>query len=59
MRDALPQLVSEDPATGMLSVDYCGLAAVLLSATNELAKRQEELRGELRAQQRASATSRS
>ena len=53
-REVLPELVTEDANTGMLSVDYSGLAAVLVSGMNELSQQQQQLR-ELLLAQRASA----
>ncbi|MAR05627.1 MAG: hypothetical protein CL862_00775 [Cyanobium sp. NAT70] len=54
VREVLPELVTEDANTGMLSVDYSGLAAVLVSGMNELSQQQQQLR-ELLLAQRASA----
>ena len=43
VREVCPDLVTEDPASGTLSVDYSGLAALLVSGLNELALRQAQL----------------
>ena len=43
VREVCPDLVTEDPASGTLSVDYSGLAALLVSGFNELALRQAQL----------------
>ena len=43
VRDSLPELVHEDPATGQLSVDYAGLSATLLGSVNELRAQVEQL----------------